>query len=486
MIFDEMSIREHVQYECKGDKFLGLENLGSARGVTTALAKQALVFMVRGIVTSWKQPVAFYFTRDTMPSDVLVYILAEVLQQCYAAGLTVLSTVCDMAAKNVKPLRIMGATEKRPYLLFQEKKVVMSPISSNVRGICCIETHFYKLSERHLDPKGPDAMKVSLAAQILSHRMALCLTSCISSRKVFRFSNLVPMFFFSEVIPPSAIGTATVCGEMNKLFDSLNRVGRQPQGAKGMRRAICIDEEDLHLQFWSSTLQFFEGWRYYRRKFFGGNYINELFEPPSHRGWLQKIRGVIELWDILKSFNVSVLQLKWFNQNALENLFGLIRYNCGSNRNPTAMQFIAALKTCLLNGLVKRDLQHGNCEIDESEFMLNLREFVTQPTYNAIAPELKRKLSFAKVQCKGSVYCVASMTSTIAINLFQGGVQFKFDGVTLHPTEDFLKLVGNVATVTELVLNESAGTTGIKSRVLAKINSEINHEWVRNGCSRLP
>ncbi|KAG8239283.1 hypothetical protein J437_LFUL017376 [Ladona fulva] len=244
------------------------------------------------------------------------------------------------------------------------------------------------MSEWYLDPKGPDVMKVSLAAQILSHRMALCLTSCISS-SIF------------EVIPPSAIGTATVCGEMNKLFDSLNGVGRQPQGAEGMRRAICIDEEDLHLQFWSSTLQFWEGWRYYRRKFFGGNYVNELFEPPLHRGWLQTIRGVIELWDILKSFNVSVLQLRWFNQDALENLFGLIRYNCGSNRNPTAMQFIAALKTCLLNGLVKRDLQHGNCEVDESEFMLNLREFVAQPTYNVIAPELERKLSFAKVQWRG-------------------------------------------------------------------------------------
>ncbi|KAG8231015.1 hypothetical protein J437_LFUL010937, partial [Ladona fulva] len=69
-------------------------------------------------------PGACSIRMDTMPSDVLVDILVEVLQQCYAAGLTVLSTVCDMAAKNVKALRIMGATEKRPYFLFQEKKVV--------------------------------------------------------------------------------------------------------------------------------------------------------------------------------------------------------------------------------------------------------------------------------------------------------------------------------------------------------------------------
>ncbi|KAG8239809.1 hypothetical protein J437_LFUL018704 [Ladona fulva] len=227
------------------------------------------------------------------------------------------------------------------------------------------------------------------------------------------------------------------------------------------------------------------------------------FVPPSHKGWLQTLRGVTLLWNNLKISNVSSLQLRWLNQDSLENLFGMIRHNCGSNRNPTAMQFIAALKTSLLNGLVVRDLQHGNCEVDECGFLFNMREFITQPTYNRVAPELEKQISFAKVQLKDINFCLASVTGCIARNILQNGncsnckgmlttnsscdsgvgVNFHFCGNGVYPTEDVLRLVGSIVSATETVLDETAGVGGIKARVFGICNREINHEWVKDGCS---
>ncbi|KAG8223940.1 hypothetical protein J437_LFUL003748 [Ladona fulva] len=132
--------------------------------------------------------------------------------------------------------------------------------------------------------------------------------------------------------------------------------------------------------------------------------------------------------------------LRWLNQDSLENLFGMIRHNCGSNRNPTAMQFITALKTSLLNGLVARELQHGNCEVDEC--------------------------------------CIARIFSRMGI--FPTA---KFCGNGVYPTEDFLRLVGSIVSGTETVLDETAGVRGIKARVFGICNRDINHEWVKDGCS---
>ena len=42
--------------------FNGLENLGE--GSTKNVAGHALVFMLRGINSTWKQPIAFYFVKS--------------------------------------------------------------------------------------------------------------------------------------------------------------------------------------------------------------------------------------------------------------------------------------------------------------------------------------------------------------------------------------------------------------------------------------
>ena len=88
------------------------------------LRSQALLFMVLGLHWKWKQPVAYYFIRGSTKADLLVRFLNEVLGACQNAGLRVVATVCDMGANNVKALKLLGATRRKPFFKFQNREIV--------------------------------------------------------------------------------------------------------------------------------------------------------------------------------------------------------------------------------------------------------------------------------------------------------------------------------------------------------------------------
>ena len=57
LVADEMSIREHVQFD--GVNFKGVVDLGDGCG-STKPAKHALVLLVTSVNDHWKLPVAYY------------------------------------------------------------------------------------------------------------------------------------------------------------------------------------------------------------------------------------------------------------------------------------------------------------------------------------------------------------------------------------------------------------------------------------------
>lgn len=120
LAFDEMALRKHVQYNAHSDCIEGLEDYGSCR--TGEFAKFALVFMVQGIVHPFKQPVSFYFSSATGATR-LQSLLKEVLTACFANGIPILATVCDMGTSNVSMLKRMGCTEDNPSFLYQGHQI---------------------------------------------------------------------------------------------------------------------------------------------------------------------------------------------------------------------------------------------------------------------------------------------------------------------------------------------------------------------------
>jgi len=115
LMFDKMSIRQHLHLNQKFDCIEGFEDLGS-HGRTSNIANHALVFMLHGLHKRWTQPVAYYLICGSTKHEMLVNFLMEVLDACHHnARLLVVATVCDMSAKNVEALKQLGVSEKTPF-----------------------------------------------------------------------------------------------------------------------------------------------------------------------------------------------------------------------------------------------------------------------------------------------------------------------------------------------------------------------------------
>jgi hypothetical protein len=115
----------------KFDCIEGFEDLGS-QARTCNTANHAPVFMVHGLRRKWKQPVAYYFSRESTKAEMIVQLLSVVLVAYQNAGLQVVATVCDMGANNVKALKLLGATKRKSSFRFHKKKLqqyMILPIS---------------------------------------------------------------------------------------------------------------------------------------------------------------------------------------------------------------------------------------------------------------------------------------------------------------------------------------------------------------------
>ena len=77
LIFDEMTIKKCLDFHPKRQIIEGFEDLESL-GRNSAVGTQVLVFMLRGLFTNWKQPLAFFVVNSTIKKYELSIILNQI------------------------------------------------------------------------------------------------------------------------------------------------------------------------------------------------------------------------------------------------------------------------------------------------------------------------------------------------------------------------------------------------------------------------
>ncbi|XP_044756674.1 uncharacterized protein LOC123315151 isoform X1 [Coccinella septempunctata] len=398
LLFDEMDIKEGVQYDMGEDKILGFEDFGDTN-FSKRLATKALVFMLVGLGKNWKQPVAYYFSHRGCNAAELKKCLLEVLSAAkHVAKVDVAVTVCDMGTSNVRCIKELGATKETPFFFFENSKVhcmfdpphllkctyslfrkhnvslpvtigetilnkvakfqdVIAAYEIDNRNTIVFRT-LWKIKATYLKPILQYAMKVNIAAKVMSHTVAAYIFSLISAGQM----------------NPEAIGTASFIKEVDTLFDSMN--GKSDDGPFGKELKGPLSVRSPHIQYWEEESQRIKKWSFIRYTKTG---TLKQSMPPSQTGWLQSIKAVQGLWEYLRELGFKSLKTRTLNQDPLENLFGQIRYGCGCNDNPTVQQFIGSLKTQLLNGLVSQSFRGRNCEKDDNELVCNLKSFLNIP-----------------------------------------------------------------------------------------------------------
>lgn len=248
--FDEMALSPSLQFNQKHDQISGFVDNGQTRMST--IADHVLVFMVRGVIKKYKQPIAYSFCKGTTSSIELKIQIKDVISKLQAMGFNVLATVCDQGKTNQAAINNLLQETKREYLRRDQevtqdgffelngKKIValydpphlMKCVRNNLitknlqytqNGVTKLAKWDHllllhkrsfgysgvrlvpKLTAKHVIPKMIPRMRVKYATQIFSNTVAVALGFLAS--KLFYFNSiyyqLPPDYKISCVYPRS-------------------------------------------------------------------------------------------------------------------------------------------------------------------------------------------------------------------------------------------------------------------------------------------
>lgn len=105
LLFDEVSIQANLTYNEKLDYIVGFTTDGQE--IKKEFCNHALVFMIRGLIKNFKQPLAYTFCSGATKAVELKILIREMIKQIQIAGFIVVATVCDQGANNQKAIKTL-------------------------------------------------------------------------------------------------------------------------------------------------------------------------------------------------------------------------------------------------------------------------------------------------------------------------------------------------------------------------------------------
>lgn len=118
LLWDEMALTPHVQYNIMSDEIIGFENWGKRR--TNRFADHVLVFMLRGVNSGWKMPISFGYCENQTRTPQLISCIKDIVKSVNQSGLKLVATVCDQGSSNVAAINILLQDTRRK--MWQENK----------------------------------------------------------------------------------------------------------------------------------------------------------------------------------------------------------------------------------------------------------------------------------------------------------------------------------------------------------------------------
>ncbi|XP_050515515.1 uncharacterized protein LOC126890548 [Diabrotica virgifera virgifera] len=418
LMFDEMFLSTRLQYNQKEDKIEGLEDYGTER--CPNFANYINVFMIKGIYKQWKQPICYTFSDGATKSRKLKNLIIDVIKQLQNIGLTVVATVCDQGGPNAAAVNLLIQESRTEYLrigqdyqyfgfLVNGKEIVplydtphlFKGLRNNLlnkdlhfelhgkKGIAKWDhiEQFYqldaseplricpKLTDEHVLRNKIKKMKVKNCMQVFSHQVGSLMVKLVEWKAEV---NLC-----SEVAD-----TGRIILFLDELFDSLNSNQKTAPVSKPLKGGVTLTSN--HDQFWKRSLTVLNKMKFFDRK------KQKFVSVPSLKNLNFTIRGFLYLKNKLLKTNNNYLLLRAFQQDALENFFGLIRSYRATDNSVSVSDAITTFKALVINNFMSFHSPESNCEKDVSEGALDtLRFFLTGevlPGCTPLVPDLNYSL----------------------------------------------------------------------------------------------
>ena len=358
-------------YNSGSDSIEGFEDFGEI-GTTRYIANHAVAFMVRGLASKWKQPIGYFLSSGPIKSTILQALTKACIDKIDKTGLNVVALVCDQGSNNRSFLQTLEKVSlNKPYMTHGEKKIfvfydpphLLKNVRNNLKkGDLVVDgktvswkyiVDFYnidrsqqiqlapKLKERHIHLPPFSAMRVNLAAQILSHSVAAGMSFLVTCKEIHE----------------DAIYTAKFAEQFDILFNTFN----SHRLRSSQKLGHAFNDSSGHHAFLCDSLRFLDSIK-----------TEDGKELPCIFGWKLSISALLGLWHYLKTEqNFQFLFTSRLNQDYVENLFSIIRGKGGHRDNPDAQQFKDAFKYVVANKLF---VQSGssNCKIDSDKILLDI------------------------------------------------------------------------------------------------------------------
>lgn len=274
LIFDEMSIRKHIQWTNKDRKLVGYSR---AKNGDLKASNQALVFIVNAVNDSFQLPISYYIinSADGDYKKSLVEKIIEALMDC---GIVVTNVTFDGALSNKRMCRLLGAVLNvyspmfKPHILVRGHKIHIffdichviklirtrlatdkELVDSDGNKICWkyfVElvqmqnrgfTLTHKMNQSHIDWKRKK-MKVDLAVQTLSKSTADSM-EFLMNKGVAEFAGAGPTIKFVRTF--------------DTLFNIFNTKHNEHEDA--FKRALSFENKTAVFAFFDQAIIYIRG-----------------------------------------------------------------------------------------------------------------------------------------------------------------------------------------------------------------------------------
>uniref|UniRef100_A0A2H8TZB4 Transposable element P transposase n=2 Tax=Melanaphis sacchari TaxID=742174 RepID=A0A2H8TZB4_9HEMI len=376
---DQMSIQSHFFYNISKDRIIGFNQLGSHK--TFDKARQALVFMIRGINFKWKQKIAYYLLSSCTVNN-LISIVFSIIRQLKNINLNVRVFISNQSKEFINFSKVMNVFSNEPYFDVDDQRItyIFNP-STLLRTTCdmffkyslhvddevvekkYLDMYFncsisncdldLKFTYKHIHSKSFDEIKVNPATQIFSASVAARM--CLAMN--------------SGILPTSALPTINFINSMHELFNIFNNPYKN------------ITPQKDHL---TKMTEFFKKIKV----------INDFDNSDITRdvnftnGWLVSISGLIMLWETLKPITNKeyTLRTHWLNIDFLDNWFDKVKKHNGNEFKPTSIQFVRTFKNLFYQDYFQyfprttcsKDFDQIICEMNDQPLSNNIFN-VTHP-----------------------------------------------------------------------------------------------------------
>ena len=385
LIIDEMSMQQRLVYDKKNDKFIGAVDMGEVKVKTSneqdttqkmpLLANHLLCFVACGLSTSYKIPVAYFFTRQLKGQE-LYEIVKYVCKEVEMCGLSVTRLVTDNLSVNCTMFRYLskGAIKERVshpadpkrdiFLSFDYCHLIKNARSQFLRHpfggylkelyeIQYRESRNIKpvrfLTKKHVYPSNFEKMNVKRAIQVFSPPV----TAALEAYKT-EACKIAPKLFADS---GPAIQFMKIMYKWFTLHDVSNCTQHIRYANPDSRQYDSTNDE--RLDWLSNTFL---------------NYIATLqtketcmFTKETYEALILTTKSTVEcISHLLTTCKFGFVLSRKFSSDPVEALFGSLRQASGCHYQQDAASVSAALKKILVTGIVSSTTDGNVVESSQS------------------------------------------------------------------------------------------------------------------------